>query len=147
MHVLANWEEKMGLTLQSKNYETEIGYGGFFNLRHTVAKLISPEVGELYSSLMDSFCDKEFIKKYNKRLSELSKEYNHKYDKVIDFLNMPDCDGIIWAKTCRDIYEIIKNYDDDICYGYCGREDPCMFADFKRIIKDAIDTKGFVKWY
>ena len=41
----------MGLTIKSKNFEMDLGYIGFNELRKTVAKLISSEFGEHYANL------------------------------------------------------------------------------------------------
>lgn len=51
------------------------------------------------------------------------------------------------ADHCKSVYEIIKDYDDDICYGYCGRSDCAMFKDFKQLIKDGADTEMGIEWY
>lgn len=40
----------------------------------------------------------------------------------------------------------IKDYDDDICYGYCDKPDCAMFKDFKELVKDCIDTNTPMKW-
>ena len=42
---------------------------------------------------------------------------------------------------------VLKDYDDDICYGYCGRSDCAMFKDFKQLIKDGADTEMGIEWY
>ena len=54
---------------------------------------------------------------------------------------------ILEADHCKSVYEIIKDYDDDICYGYCGRSDCAMFKDFKQLIKDGADTEMGIEWY
>ena len=45
------------------------------------------------------------------------------------------------------IYEVIKNYDDDILYGYADRKDCAKFADFKAIVKDGIDSGDGFTWF
>lgn len=50
-----------------------------------------------------------------------------------------------WLNTPDRVY--IKDYDDDICYGYCGRSDCAMFKDFKQLIKDGADTEMGIEWY
>ncbi len=46
-----------------------------------------------------------------------------------------------------DDYEVIKDYDDSICYGYCGREDCAMFRDFKDVVRDCIENNCEMTWY
>lgn len=43
--------------------------------------------------------------------------------------------------------EVIKDYDDNICYGYAGQRDCAMFKDFKRLVMDCIDTGTIMKWW
>ena len=66
---------------------------------------------------------------------------------ILDFLYESDCDGIMDVPHCRSIYEVIKNYDDDILYGYAGRKDCAKFADFKAIVKDGIDSGDGFTWF
>lgn len=46
----------------------------------------------------------------------------------------------------KKIYDIIKDYDDTILYGYRGRPDCAKFANFKQIVKDCIDTNTNMTW-
>lgn len=39
-----------------------------------------------------------------------------------------------------------KDYDDNILYGYAGRKDCAKFADFKKIVKDGIDSGDGFSW-
>lgn len=64
-----------------------------------------------------------------------------------EFLYTNDCEGEADAEHCKAVYGIIKDYDDDICYGYCGRSDCAMFKDFKQLIKDGADTGTGIEWY
>ena len=51
------------------------------------------------------------------------------------------------ADHCRSLYEIIKDYDDNVLYGYSGKKDCAKFADFKAIVKNGIDSgDGFI-WF
>ena len=42
--------------------------------------------------------------------------------------------------------KVIGNYDDNICYGYAGREDCAMFRDFKKILEDCAEHKCSMVW-
>ena len=52
--------------------------------------------------------------------------------KIVDFCLQSDCEGSIRYGACKELLKVIGNYDDNICYGYAGREDCAMFRDFKK---------------
>ena len=136
----------MGVTLSSKNYSIDMGYIGFFNLRKKVAELVNQKLGEHYDLLSDLICifDKtkriEACAKYDEKTIEIQKEF--KITKgIIKFLYKSDCNGSISFAQCKQIYKYIKDYDDNIIYGYCA-----MFKDFKAIIIDCVENKCSMKW-
>lgn len=141
----------MGITIRSKNKSIDMGYGGFYNLRKTVAKLAADDIGKHYEHLMDAPYSnderKSFFEDYDKKIEELSEIHNGEMDSVLIFIYQSDCEGSLSIKDCRKIYEIIKDYDDDVLYGYWGRPDCAKFADFKAIVKDCIDNRCKLKWY
>lgn len=142
----------MGTTIYAKKGKgIDLGGGGFWNLRTKVAELCSPEFGEHYKTLDDGFrlCGeprREFFKKFDEETARLIKEKKVHY-KVASFCLQPDCDGKVGYGACKIIYEHIKDYDDDILYGYCGRPDCAMFKDFKEIVKQCIDLKCDLVWH
>lgn len=89
---------------------------------------------------------KAFYKSYNAKIAELDKKYKGRMSDILDFLYESDCSAEMDAAHCRSIYEVIKNYDDDILYGYAGRKDCAKFADFKKIVKDGIDSGDGFSW-
>ena len=66
---------------------------------------------------------------------------------ILCFLYASDCEATMGEDVCKKLYEIIKDYDDDIAYGYCGREDCATFKDFKELVKDCIDNKCSMEWW
>ena len=142
----------MGVTIESKNHAIDMGYGGFICLRTKVAELTAPDIFEHYKKSMDGMrlydADerKAFYESYDAKIEELDKKYNGKMSDVLDFLYESDCDAEMDADHCRSIYEVIKDYDDDILYGYAGRKDCAKFADFKKIFKDGIDSGDGFSW-
>lgn len=141
----------MGLTLESKNCSLDFGYGGFYSIRTKVAELAAKDIGEHYKNLRFApfFVEKRklFFEEYNEKINEISNSHNGKMDGILDFLYAPDCYGEVPAEVCKEIYEVIKDYDDDICYGYSGRPDCAMFKDFKELVKDCIDTDCVMEWH
>lgn len=142
----------MGVTIESKNHSIDLGGWGFICLRTKVAELAAPDICEHYKKSMDGIRmydegeRKAFYESYNAKIEELDKKYNGKMSDVLDFLYESDCSAEMDADHCRSIYEVIKNYDDDILYGYSGRKDCAKFADFKKIVKDGIDSGDGFSW-
>ena len=141
----------MGVTINSKNHSMDMGYGGFNRLRNKVAELTGKEIGEHYKNLdkgmfLNGTQREEFFKEYNKKISELEGQFKIPCG-ILDFLYASDCGGKITFGKCKQIYEVIKDYDDDVLYGYCGRSDCAKFKDFKEIIKDCIDSKSSMEWF
>lgn len=140
----------MGVTIESKNHSIDLGGGGFKRLRTKVAELAAPDIFEHYKKLDEGLWSpnrKTFFKDYDKKIAELDKKYKGKMSNILDFLYESDCDGIMDVPHCRSIYEVIKNYDDDVLYGYTGRKDCAKFADFKAVIKDGIDSGDGFTWF
>ena len=140
----------MGVTIESKNYSIDMGCGGFNRLRVKVAGLTGKEIGEHYEELDKGMFlygtqREDFFEKYNKKISELEEKFKIPHG-ILDFLYASDCEGKATPKKCKQIYEVIKDYDDDILYGYCGKSDCAKFKDFKEIVKDCIDNKCSMKW-
>lgn len=66
--------------------------------------------------------------------------------KVVDFLLQPDCEGLIRYGACKELLKIIGDYDDNVLYGYIGRQDCAKFRDFKAILQDCADNKCDMIW-
>lgn len=64
-----------------------------------------------------------------------------------DFCLQSDCGGKIHYGACKEIYKHVKDYDDNVCYGYAGRPDCTMFKDFKNLLKECIDNKCDLIWW
>lgn len=140
----------MGVTIKSKSRSIDLGGGGFRRLRTKVAELAAPDIFEHYKKLGEGmWCPnrKAFFKDYDEKIAELDKKYKGKMSDILDFLYESDCDGIMDVPHCRSIYKVIKDYDDDILYGYTGRKDCAKFADFKAIVKDGIDSGDGFTWF
>ena len=142
----------MGVTIESKNHYIDLGYGGFMCLRTKVAELAAPDIFEHYKKSIDGMRlydeneRKAFYKSYNAKIAELDRKYNGRMSDILDFLYESDCSAEMDVSHCRSIYEVIKDYDDDISYGYSGRKDCAKFADFKKIVKDGIDSGVGFSW-
>lgn len=142
----------MGVTIESENHSIDLGYGEFSNLRMKVAELTAQDIYEHYKNLDKGMFligsrREDFFKEYNKKIAELDAKYNGEKSNILDFLYACDCDGEMNVEHCKSIYEVIKNYDDNISYGYVGRSDCAKFNDFKEIVKDCIETNTSMTWF
>ena len=139
----------MGVTIENRKHAIDLGYGGFFNLRKTIAKCLDEELGELYAELTESHnyakkgfsSEKEFFENHDEKVLELCTR-KQLDEEVVNFLYLSDCDSeSVSFKTCRHLWKYIKDYDDDIRYGYLGRKDCAMFKDFKQIVKECAKNR------
>ena len=143
----------MGVTISSVNKSIDLGYSGFRRLRVRVAELVNEEIAEHYRKLEDSMFifqenkRKEFFKKYDSKTKQLDEKYNYEYNAILYFLYSSDCEATINVDVCKELYKIIKDYDDDIQYGYIGRKDCATFNDFKEIVKDCIENNKPLEWF
>ena len=141
----------MGVTIKSSHqHSIDLGGGGFRRLRTKIAELAAPDIFEHYKKLdeyLRSPNRKAFFEDYDAKIAELDEKYKGKMSDILDFLYKSDCNAEMDADHCRSIYEIIKDYDDDILYGYAGRKDCAKFADFKKIVKDGIDSGDGFSWF
>lgn len=140
----------MGVTIESKNFNADMGYGGFNNFRSKVATLSDSEFGKHYAKLNNTMflqgAEKEsFFKEYDAKTNELIKT-NIITVEIANFCYQSDCEGSIDQEQAKQIYEKIKDYDDNICYGYAGRADCAMFSDLKNIFKDCAENGDVVEW-
>lgn len=137
----------MGVTIQTKHAPSiDLGYIGFRGLRTRIAYLVNEELGKLYEDI-PMYGTKEDFEKYDKRIQDLSVKLGDEYDCIFEFLYASDCNGKISYKTSKEIWKYIKDYDDNVCYGYSGRPDCAMFKDFKEIIKSSMEKRCIVEWW
>lgn len=103
----------MGVTISANgsNSSFKCGYGGFFNLRKNIALAYDRELGEHYAKMLSCIATKgnEYDEKTNQILADVRfKEED--YD-ILDFLYASDCEGKAGYKTCKKIYNLIKEID------------------------------------
>ena len=128
-----------------------MGAFGFAALRRKVAELTNEEIYKHYCNLFtyhptikDS---KDYYKQYDAKTDTLDKKYDYKYNDILYFLYASDISAKMPVDVCKKIWELIKDYDDDVLYGYSGRPDCAKFADFKEIVKDCMDNNCNMRWY
>jgi hypothetical protein len=125
-----------------------MGYGGFGRFRNTVAEKVSDTFYQHYLLLSDSkvmFLSGKEREAYFRKYDDTTNEYIEQgvlTVEVANFLYQSDCDGKVDRKQAKQIYALIKNYDDELSFGYAGRADCAKMANLKKIFSDG--TK--VEW-
>lgn len=140
----------MGVFISATNstYEFNMGYGGFFDLRRNIASAIDRELGELYSQLVQ-YKDQEDYYEKNRLVEEIidTKNLETNYSDILDFLYMSDCDGQISHRTCKNIYDLIKDIDfeDQIFqYSSIAKND---YEEFKKFLLECYSKRRLMRWY
>lgn len=140
----------MGVSIYATNseYEFDGGYGGFMCLRENIAKAFDKEFGEHYDNLSKCW-RKEQFDEWDKKASEIlaADRFKDEDQDIIDFLFMPDSDGEISHKTCKKIYDLIKDIDfkgQTICYGY--KNDGKDYERFKEFLLDCYKRHAKMRW-
>ena len=140
----------MSVTIECKsgNLSYDLRTWGFESLRMKVASLSSEEWGKHYSKLMKPpFCHKElFYESFNRVTEDLIKKRKVS-SSVVNFCLQSDCGGKATYRQCREIYKHIKDYDDDVSYGFAGQQGNFTFNDFKALLEHCIENKCGFEWY
>ena len=122
-----------------------MGSGGFLRLRSKISELVGEPWASHYKALVEERIRDEkerekFYEDFDKKTEELLNKKRVSV-KIVDFCLQSDCEGSIRYGACKELLKVIGNYDDNICYGYAGREDCAMFRDFKKILEDCAEHK------
>lgn len=140
----------MGVTISSKNRSIDMGGAGFMRLRCTIASLCPDEIEHHYTYLRDFYysitSDQRHIDAYDQETTRLYNKYRQTHGRVIKFLYAPDTEAKMSYKTAKQLLTVIGDYDDDKVYGYVGRSDAAKFADFKKLLRDSVKSKGPFEW-
>ena len=140
----------MGFTITATNSKHDFygGMGGFRNLRVNIAKAWDKEFGEHYETLIRCHCKKEyeaFNEKANRILS--NDRFRQEDEDIIDFLFACDCDGSISYKTCKKIYDIIKDIDfSGEIFTYSAYSDGNDYEYFKEFLLDCYKRRAKMIW-
>lgn len=140
----------MGVTISAKNssYNFDMGYGGFFNLRCNIAKAFDKEFGEHYETLMFRHSEDDF-KAFNERANEIlsASRFKDEDADILDFLFESDCEGKISHRTCKKIYELIKNIDfAGKIFTYAAYSDGNDYEYFKEFLKECYSHRRKMYW-
>ena len=141
----------MGMTITSKikscNIELDGGYGMFVTIREEVAKQFDKEFGEHYATLHKCIFKNDFDA-FNKRANEIlsDERFKEEDEDVVKFLFMSDCGGKIGYKTCKKLYDLLKNSNNKSClrYGAFSHND---WDDLRELLLQCYKHKACLYWY
>ena len=135
----------MGITISSHKHSIDMGAGGYSRLRETVSRLLHcEEFATAYAELSRAHQEcyargftnmQDYYEDHDNRVIAIC-EANKLDEEVVNWLYSSDCGHSTSPKQCRHLWAVIKDYDDDIIYGYCGRPDAARFKDFKQIVME-----------
>lgn len=141
----------MGLTLKSKGSQIDLtgGYGMFMRIRQAIAKAWDKEFSEHYAKLNTIWKIEDFDE-FDKRTNEILKNDRFKNEDkdLVEFLFASDCEGKCSYKTCKKIYELIKNVGDIgklryVTYLNTKEND---WEDFKQLLLDCYSHRANLTW-
>lgn len=136
----------MGVCIYANNSTIEFygGYSQFFHLRRRIASAIDFRLGDLYDMIW-SEGGPELDKKINKLLKE--PKFKDEDSDVFDFLFEPDTGGYITHKTCKKIYELIKDKDySGKCINYIAYSDGTDYESFKKLLMECYSHRRYLRW-
>ena len=137
----------MGYTIYANGSSVSFdgGGGGFFNLRKNIALAFDKELGEHYATLAGCNDYEAFDKKTEAILSQ--KRFTKEDDDILDFLFACDCSGNISHKTCKKIYELIKDVDfGDKIFTYAAHSDGKDYERLKEFLLECWSHRRRLRW-
>lgn len=140
----------MGYTIYANNGTKSFdgGMGGFMSLRENIALAFDKEFGEHYSTLINCFSEddyKLFDAKTEKILSH--ERFKQEDEDIVKFLFASDCGGKISHKTCKKIYDLIKDIDfKDKIFTYGAYSDGKDYEHFKNFLFECYSHRRKLRW-
>lgn len=140
----------MGFTIYANNGTKTFdgGMGGFLILRTNIAFAFDKEFGEHYSTLRKCFFEEDF-KAFDKKTKEIlsNDRFKQEDEDIVDFLFACDCGGEISHRTCKKIYDLIKDIDfGKQIFTYGAYSDGKDYEHFKEFLLDCYKHKRKMRW-
>ena len=139
----------MGVTITANNskYSFDMGYGGFFSIRTQIALALDKEFGDNYALLGRCFTPEQY--EANDRAAEEIINRKHlytKYSDMMEFLYMSDSEGEISYRTCKKIFDLIKDIDfgkNGFRYALYRHND---YEEFKSFLAECYSKRRKMRW-
>ena len=140
----------MGFTLYANGSTMNFdgGMGGFFSLRTNIALAFDKEFGEHYSDLRKCLYEEDY--KLFDQVTEkiLSNErFKQEDEDIVEFLFASDCAGSISHKTCKKIYDLIKDIDfGKRIFTYAAYSNGKDYERFKQFLLECYKHRRKMRW-
>lgn len=139
----------MGITLKSNGSKISLdgGYGMLFIIRCRVALAWDKEFGEHYAKLLTFYHNKD-LKEFDKKTNEIlqNERFKDEDSDLLDFFFESDCGGKCRSKTCKKIYDLIKDTHEEnlqLRYAIYSKND---WEDFKQLLLDCYSHRANLTW-
>lgn len=142
----------MGITIRANGVLRSFycSYFGFKRLRDNVAKVFDEDFGLIYSDVLLSMLNPEDWKKRLNNILELKNKTGEIKDcdnDILDFLFERDCEGKAGYKTCKKIYDLIKDVDfTGKVFTYAAYSDGKDYEYFKEFLKECYSKRATMRW-
>lgn len=136
------------LTANKSSFSFDGGMGGFMSLRTNIALAWDKEFGEHYSTLSRCIYEDDY-KRFNDRANAILKDERFKDEDtdILDFLFASDCEGSISHKTCKKIYDLIKDIDfGKKIFTYSARSDGKDYEYLKEFLLECYSHRRKAYW-
>ena len=141
----------MGVTITATNSsrDFDMGAGGFFSLRTNIAKAFDAEFGEHYDTLSRIWRHEDY-EAFDRKTEKILQHPRFKDADadIVEFLFMSDCGGQISHKTCKKIYDLIKDIDfGGRIFIYAAHSDGKDYEYFKEFLLECYRNRRKMRWH
>lgn len=138
----------MGLKIHATGIDRafQCSYIGFANLRNQIAKAYDEDFYKIYS---DTKMCLSHISEWEKAINDIiaKKQFPDEDEDILDFFFSSDCGGSISHKTCKKIYNLIKDIDfTGYIFTYGAYSDGKDYEYFKDFLKDCYSKRHRMRW-
>lgn len=139
----------MGFTIYANNglISFDGGAGGFLSLRNNIALAFDKEFGEHYCTLRHCHSEYDFTV-FNEKATKILSDNRFKEDEdIIEFLYASDIQGSVSYRTCKKIYDLIKDIDfGKKIFTYAAYSDGKDYEHFKDFLLECYKYKRKMRW-
>lgn len=140
--------ESMGITIYAKGVDRsfDCGYIGFAHLRNRICEVYDKDLYNVYSDMkMCALYTSEWTAKIN-AICNL-KQFPDEDKDILDFFFESDCEGKISYKTCKKIYDLIKDIDfGGRIFTYAACSDGKDYEHLKEFLNECYQKRVSMRW-
>lgn len=138
----------MGVTIYANgvNRSFDCGYIGFAHLRDRIVEVYDKDLYNIYSDrIMCLSRPSGWEAAINAVIA--TKQFPDEDEDILDFFFASDCEGHISHRTCKKIYDLIKDVDfDGKTFTYATRSDGRDYEHFKEFLCECYRKRTCMRW-